>query len=88
MKSSKIEVDDMTVENFLKDVKKMRLVFSQLTPIQEKVLKYRWGFYIYPTTHTLEETGKKCGVSRERIRQIEAQIIAKTNSAIELMKES
>lgn len=87
MKSGRIEVEDMTVENFLKEIQRMRLVFTQLTPMQKTVIKYRWGFYIYPEIHTLEKTGKKCGVSRERIRQIEGGIRKKTNSAIELMKE-
>ena len=76
------------MENFLEEVKRMRLIFSQLTPLQKKVIKYRWGFSIYPEIHTLEETGKECKVSRERIRQIEEGIRKKLNSAIELMKEA
>lgn len=77
----------MTVENFLKEIQRMRLVFSQLTPLQKTVIKYRWGFIIYPEIYTLEKTGEICKVSRERIRQIDEGIKKKMNAAIELMKE-
>lgn len=47
-----------------------------LSPKEQQVLTYRHGLEdgIY---HTLEEVGKKFGVTRERIRQIEAQAIHK-----------
>ena len=47
-----------------------------LTERERKVMDYRFGLNDN-TTHTLEETGKLFGVTRERIRQIEARVIDK-----------
>lgn len=44
------------------------------TEKEEKVIYYRFGLDD-GITHTLEETGKLFGVTRERIRQIEAKIL-------------
>lgn len=51
-------------------------VMSSLTPREEKVLRMRYGIEV-PCDHTLEEVGKCFAVTRERIRQIEAQAINK-----------
>lgn len=75
----------MTVENFFKDIERMQLLFKKLLPREKKIVKYRWGFSFFPK-YNLPETGKKLGVSRERIRQIEQRIIKKLNSSLELMK--
>ena len=51
-------------------------VMSSLTPREEKVLRMRYGIEVR-CDHTLEEVGKCFAVTRERIRQIEAQAINK-----------
>lgn len=51
-------------------------VMSTLTPREAKVLKMRYGIDV-DYDHTLEEVGKCFKVTRERIRQIEAQAIQK-----------
>ncbi len=51
-------------------------VMSSLTPREEKVLRMRYGIDV-GTDYTLEEVGKCFEVTRERIRQIEAQAIKK-----------
>lgn len=43
-----------------------------LSPREQKILKMRFGLEA-GRTHTLEEVGKEFGVTRERIRQIEAK---------------
>jgi RNA polymerase primary sigma factor len=49
---------------------------EELTPREQRILRMRFG--IGDTTdHTLEEVGKQFGVTRERIRQIEARALAK-----------
>ena len=43
----------------------------EITAREKKIIEYRHGLTYL---HTLEETGKKFGVTRERIRQIEEKI--------------
>ncbi len=54
----------------------LNLVMSSLTPREAKVLRMRYGIDV-DCDHTLEEVGKCFEVTRERIRQIEAQAIQK-----------
>jgi RNA polymerase primary sigma factor len=51
-------------------------VMSTLTPREAKVLRMRYGIDV-DYDHTLEEVGRCFAVTRERIRQIEAQAIQK-----------
>ncbi len=48
-------------------------VLSDLTPKERKILEMRYGL-VDGVQHTLEEVGKEFGVTRERIRQIEAKV--------------
>ncbi len=47
-------------------------ILADLSPKERKILEMRHGL-INGVTHTLEEVGKEFGVTRERIRQIEAK---------------
>lgn len=47
-----------------------------LSPREQRILKMRFGLE-NGKTHTLEEVGKEFGVTRERIRQIEAKALQK-----------
>ncbi len=51
-------------------------VLGILTPREQKILKMRFGLD-NGRSHTLEETGQEFGVTRERIRQIEAKALVK-----------
>jgi RNA polymerase primary sigma factor len=51
--------------------------FRHLTPREEKVLKMRFGLGHSGREHTLDEVGSHFGVTRERVRQIEAKALFK-----------
>ena len=50
---------------------------KHLTPREEKVLKMRFGLGHSGREHTLDEVGHYFGVTRERVRQIEAKALFK-----------
>lgn len=75
-------IEDKTVlspeAHVLKQALRVQLdeVLSTLSEREEQVLRYRFGLED-DTEHTLEQVGKRFGVTRERIRQIEAKALRK-----------
>ena len=63
---------DAAVEKDLSD--QTTMVLDSLTPREEKVLRMRFGIG-ERQDYTLEEVGRVLGVTRERVRQIEAKAI-------------
>jgi len=83
--------DDTSLQDFIEDVKNVspdraaglevlkdyvRAVTGELSPREQKILEMRFGLED-GVTHTLEEVGQEFGVTRERIRQIEAKALEK-----------
>ena len=83
--------EDSTLGEFIEDEKtilpsqsaarkllkqQLREILVDLSPREQKILKMRFGLDD-GITHTLEEVGKEFGVTRERIRQIEAKALEK-----------
>ncbi|NTV31566.1 RNA polymerase sigma factor RpoD [candidate division WWE3 bacterium] len=66
--------DEAASAELLKE--QMREVLESLTPRERKVLELRFGLED-GRSRTLEEVGKEFGVTRERIRQIEAKALRK-----------
>ncbi len=63
----------------------MQAVLGLLTERERKVLEMRFGFSD-GTSHTLEEVGQEFGVTRERIRQIEAKALRKLRHPVRSSK--
>ena len=83
--------DDSTLGDFIEDLRTvspdqsaaLRLLrdhvkdtIKDLTPREQKILEMRFGL-LDGVAHTLEEVGQEFGVTRERIRQIEAKSLEK-----------
>lgn len=66
--------DQQAARRLLKD--QMGDILVDLTPREQKILEMRFGLKD-GIIHTLEEVGKEFGVTRERIRQIEAKALEK-----------
>lgn len=86
--------DKSTLENFISDDKilrpdqessrrilgdQIREVLDELNPKERKILEMRYGL-LDGIQHTLERVGEEFGVTRERIRQIEAKVHEKLRS--------
>jgi RNA polymerase primary sigma factor len=60
-------------------------ILKMLTPREEKVLRMRFGLED-GVPRTLDEVGRTMGVTRERIRQIEAEVVRKLRAAPEAQR--
>ena len=92
--------DDSTLEEFVENKKEpspkdiathnllrtyIREVIEDLSEREKKILQMRFGLED-GVTHTLEEVGQVFGVTRERIRQIEAKALEKLRRHEEISK--
>jgi len=92
--------EDSTLGDFIEDIKTVspdrvaamqllrdhvRDIVSELTPREQKILEMRFGLQD-GVSHTLEEVGQEFGVTRERIRQIEAKALEKIQTHLNMRK--
>jgi len=66
--------EDSVTSGLLRDL--LRGILQDLPPREVQILQMRYGL-INGETFTLEQVGKKLGVTRERVRQIEAQALSR-----------
>lgn len=95
--------EDSTLGDFIEDIKTIgpsqvaamqllkdhvREAINDLQPREQKILEMRFGL-VDGVSHTLEEVGQEFGVTRERIRQIEAKALEKIekHSAMKKLKD-
>jgi len=91
---------DSTLRDFIEDTKTVspdkiaslellrdhvKEAIGKLTPREQKILQMRFGLND-GIAHTLEEVGQEFGVTRERIRQIEAKALEKIQEADNMRK--
>ncbi len=94
------EEGDSVLGDFIEDIKsispdraaalrllrdQIKEVLKYLTPREQKILEMRFGL-VDGVTHTLEEVGQEFGVTRERIRQIEAKALEKIREHRQIVK--
>jgi RNA polymerase primary sigma factor len=66
--------DEEVTSSMLREV--LRYILQDLPPREVRILQLRYGL-VDGETYTLEEVGKKLGVTRERVRQIESQALSR-----------
>ena len=66
--------DETATYNLLRE--HLELVLDMLPPREVRILQLRYGL-LDGQAYTLEEVGRKMGVTRERVRQIEAQALSR-----------
>ena len=65
---------EMVTSGMLRE--QLNAILSNLPPREVRILQMRYGL-VDGETYTLEEVGRKLGVTRERVRQIEAQALSR-----------
>jgi RNA polymerase primary sigma factor len=66
--------DETATYNLLRE--QLNEILEQLPPREVRILQLRYGL-LDGQVYTLEEVGRKMGVTRERVRQIEAQALSR-----------
>jgi RNA polymerase primary sigma factor len=69
--------DEFATYNLLRE--HLELMLDQLPPREARILQLRYGL-LNGEILTLNEVGRKMGVTRERVRQIEAQALSRLRS--------
>ncbi len=78
-----ITPDKVAALQLLKD--HVKAIIGELSPREQKILEMRFGIDD-GVAHTLEEVGQEFGVTRERIRQIEAKALEKIQNHVDMNK--
>lgn len=72
-------------DNVLKE--QMDLLLKELPEREEKIVRMRFGLDGSGRPKTLEEVGRECNVTRERIRQIESKALRRLHRSLEMNKD-
>ena len=68
----------------------LRRAVSELPDREREVIQLRYGLNGTTEAHSLEEIGRRLGLTRERVRQIESQALERlaVNREIEALREA
>lgn len=83
-----INIRCLSVIAYMIDKKRFAPTDYRLTPREAKILAMRFGYKNkkwQSKCSTLEEVGRKFGVTRERIRQMEARAIEKVRQILKIL---
>jgi RNA polymerase primary sigma factor len=72
VKDDGVAADDEVIQATLRDL--MMALVADLPPREARILRLRYGL-LNGEVHTLEQVGSKLGLTRERIRQLEARAL-------------
>jgi len=81
-----LNLNDDFLEN-MDQTKKTQDLLSLLNSREEKILRLRFGIG-EPSSYTLEECGKRFGISRERVRQIETRALKRLRTGPKVLEFS
>ncbi|MFH1836997.1 MAG: sigma-70 family RNA polymerase sigma factor [Candidatus Omnitrophota bacterium] len=86
-------IEDENIVNSVDELSKFLLheriegLLSKMTEREERILRLRFGLTEEGSFHTLRDTAKHFGITRERVRQIEAACIQKLKKMMEEQEE-
>ena len=86
-------IEDESIVNAVDELSKflrterIQGLLGKMTPREKKILELRYGINDDEMPHTLRETAKHFGITRERVRQIEVACIQKLRKMIEEQEE-
>lgn len=73
-------LSNQDIEQFELD-QQLEELMKELTPREQNIVRYRYGL-MDGRAHTLEQTGRKFGLTRERIRQIENEVMKRLRAFV------
>jgi RNA polymerase primary sigma factor len=82
-------IEDESIVNAVDELSKFLLteriqgLLEKMTSREKKILELRYGLNDDEMPHTLRETAKHFGITRERVRQIEVACIHKLRKMVE-----
>jgi RNA polymerase sigma factor (sigma-70 family) len=83
--TGRLDVSVASVEELVErrlDQERLEYYLKRLSDREETILRMRYGFYD-GEVHTLQQTGERFGITRERVRQIEKRALGKLKRWLE-----
>ncbi|MGD0899231.1 MAG: sigma-70 family RNA polymerase sigma factor, partial [Thermoguttaceae bacterium] len=82
---ARLEGGDQEKAQFQREVQ-VQKILSRLDPREQKIIIRRYGLHRGREPLTLKQVGSEMGVTKERVRQIQARALGKLRKAVEEQK--